>query len=132
MTCHTMRYAAFHSSAEEGPLMSSSPIKLIRTSQMSSARVERALREGKRLPPENLLLVGCGFAMASLCTLQSRPEGGPVRLSVEAEDAALAGGGSRTNNTVIGDAPTAHSGTEVCLALDVYILSFKNSAGFYV
>jgi hypothetical protein len=41
---------------------------------MSSARVERALREGKRLPPENLLLVGCGFAMASLCTLQSRPE----------------------------------------------------------
>jgi hypothetical protein len=28
---------------------------------MSSARVERALREGKRLPPENLLLVGCGF-----------------------------------------------------------------------
>jgi hypothetical protein len=24
----------------------------------------RALREGKRLPPENLLLVGCGFAMA--------------------------------------------------------------------
>jgi hypothetical protein len=100
--------------------------------KMSSARVERALREGKSLPPENLLLVGCGFAMASLCTLQSRPEGGPVRLSVEAEDAALAGGGSRTNNTVIGDAPTAHSGTEVCLALDVYILSFKNSAGFYV
>jgi hypothetical protein len=26
--------------------------------KMSSARVERALREGKRLPPENLLLVG--------------------------------------------------------------------------
>jgi len=42
--------------------------------KMSSARVERALREGKRLPLENLLLVGCGFAMASLCTLQSRPE----------------------------------------------------------
>jgi hypothetical protein len=42
--------------------------------KMSSARVERALREGKRLPPENLLLVGCGFAMAPLCTLQSRPE----------------------------------------------------------
>jgi hypothetical protein len=42
--------------------------------KMSSARVERALREGKRLPLENLLLVGCGFAMAPLCTLQSRPE----------------------------------------------------------
>jgi hypothetical protein len=39
--------------------------------KMSSARVDRALREGKRLPPENLLLVGCGFAMASFCTLQS-------------------------------------------------------------
>jgi hypothetical protein len=42
--------------------------------KMSSARVERALREGKRLPPENLLLVGCGFAMASLFTLQSMHE----------------------------------------------------------